>query len=736
MIERPFHRAAGFLAVLLALVMVAGTSTGAPGSRPLARLDPRLEQMMKAPMPSEGIAIRVTLKRDDLEAPGSARRARVRARQDRVLGAMAAGRFEMNYRYRSLSGFAGRVRAAEMAALLRHPEVESIHLDHEVRATLAQGRAMIGANAAHAAGLTGAGVNVAVLDSGVDTDHPDLVDDILLEQCFCDDAPGSDVGCCPLGGQEESGVGSAEDDNGHGTKVAGVISSAGVVAGVGVAPDAGIVAIKVLSDTGFGYSSGIDAALDWLVTNHQALGVRIVNASLGDGGEYNDPLASPCSGTPAANAVALLKAAGVVVFAASGNDGHDDGIAEPACIPDVISVGGVYDAYLGTVRWCADAGCASILCSDTSSPDGFVCHSNSDETLDLLAPNWRTTTPELGGGVAAFGGTSAATPYAAGQAALLLQADASLQPEDLRSLLKGHGSLVTNPDNGLSFRRSNVEAALLALSECGNAQIEFGEACDDGNASDGDCCSSSCQFEPAASVCEDGSACTVSDACDGAGSCESGVPPDCDDANACTDDGCDSLSGCTAMPNSAVCDDGDACTTGDLCASGACVGGAQLACDDANVCTDDGCDPLSGCTATPNSAVCDDGDACTTGDLCVEGSCTSGPAQSCDDADLCTDDSCDPGAGCVSVLNLESCDDGDPCTAESCDALTGCEHTPIMGCGVPVPSGSTSSRWFLLAVLLGSACLALRPRRLLSSGSGARSGRRGFPPRSSARRFR
>jgi subtilisin family serine protease len=233
-----------------------------------------------------------------------------------------------------------------------------------------------------------------------------------------------------------------------------------MVAELGVAPDAGIVAIKVLSATGSGFSSSIDAAFDWLVTNHQALGVRVVNVSLGDGGEYNNPLASPCSGTPSANAIALLHAAGVAVFAASGNEGYDDGISEPACIPEAISVGGVYDASVGGVGWCGNSNCTTLLCSDTSGPDVFVCHSNSDEILDILAPNWRTTSPALGGGVAHFGGTSASSPYAAGQAALLLQDDPSLQPEGIRDLLTENGPLVTNAENGLSFPRSDVEAAL------------------------------------------------------------------------------------------------------------------------------------------------------------------------------------------------------------------------------------------------------------------------------------
>lgn len=92
-------------------------------------------------------------------------------------------------------------------------------------------------------GVTGAGVRVAVLDTGIDTDHPDLISDIAAQHCFCS---GLLFGCCPNLGNEDV---SAEDDQGHGTSVAGIITSAGVQAPLGVAPDAKIVAVKAGPDS-------------------------------------------------------------------------------------------------------------------------------------------------------------------------------------------------------------------------------------------------------------------------------------------------------------------------------------------------------------------------------------------------------------------------------------------------------------------------------------------------------
>ncbi len=595
---------------------------------------------------------------------------------------------------------------------------------------LSQGRALIGSDPYTALGVRGAGINVAVLDTGFDRDHPDLVSSLVGEQCFCDTHPSPQLGgCCPGGAGSASGPGAAEDDEGHGTSVSGIITGDGVAGSLGVAPDAGVFAFKVLSSTGQGADSDIDAALDWILLNYDnpSVPIHVVNMSLSDGGEYDSVAASACSTAPDAVAIADLAMLGVPVFAASGNDGFDAGVSSPACVAQAISVGGVYDAAVGSVGWCGNATCSTILCTDTSGPDVFVCHSNSGSLLDVLAPDWRTLTSAVGGGTRNFGGTSAAAPYAAGVAALLLELAPATTPAQLRTHLVTTGVSVTNPDNLLSFARIDLAGAVAAaLPNCGNGVLDGGESCDDGNTIGGDCCTSICTFEAAASSCSDASACTVGDQCDEAGACV-GAPLVCDDANGCTNDLCDPLGGCEFVPNSATCDDGSDCTVGDTCSAGACTSGTALVCDDANQCTDDSCDPVGGCAFTPNTEACDDDDECTQYDVCSGGACLSGPPLLCDDANACTDDSCSPASGCDFVANLDpcddmsacttgdtcsasscvpgtalDCDDFDACTAEACDEIDGCTHAAIEGCITPsVPLLGWMGR-IGLALLLGS----------------------------------
>jgi subtilisin family serine protease len=446
---------------LAALLCAAGAPAAA--TPPLGRIEPGLARALERARPGDEVAVAIALEPERLPR-GAGRAAALRAAQQRVVDALPRGSFRTKHRYGRIAGLAGWAQRSALDALAAHPDVALVYVDGHVSLVLAQGVSLVGGVTAHTQGYTGDGVNAAVIDSGIDATHPDLAGSVIAQECFCDDNPAPNRGCCPNGLATQSGAGAAAETDGHGTSVAGIISSDGVVAAPGIAPDTGIAAIRVFSNTGGGSFSDVDAALDWVLANHDALAIRVVNMSLGNGGQYASSTVFPCSGSNTANAVASLVAAGVAVVVASGNEGFDAGIAFPACIADAISVGGVYDANVGPVSWCGNASCSTILCTDNpTAADAFVCHANSGANLDLLAPDWRTDTPQAGGGTHPFGGTSAASPYAAGEAALLFQAKPSLAPAALRSLMKAHGPLVTSPQNGLAFRRTDVAAALATL---------------------------------------------------------------------------------------------------------------------------------------------------------------------------------------------------------------------------------------------------------------------------------
>jgi subtilisin family serine protease len=370
-----------------------------------------------------------------------------------VTADFAAKELRLTRRYELLAGFAASARVQALPRLASHPDVARVALDLRGVFQLQEGVPLVGGTDAASHGYDGAGVTVAVLDSGVDVTHVDLADSIVGEECFC-------FRCCPDGSDRQSGPGSVVDTEGHGTAVAGIITANGTLVGPGVAPNADIFVIKVGSAAGSVTVSDLAAALDWLAANATSLGVDVVNASINfPAVPLNDE--SVCAGVNnVANAIAAVRAAGVAVFNSAGNQGWDSGVAFPACVPEAISVGAVYDGSFGSLSWPLSGG----TCQDADTqPDGFACFSNSGAPLDLLAPGWQTRTTAPGGVNSGFGGTSAAAPYATGQAALLLQADPSLSPDQIQAVMTGNGPMVTRGSSGESFRRADVSLALTAV---------------------------------------------------------------------------------------------------------------------------------------------------------------------------------------------------------------------------------------------------------------------------------
>lgn len=215
-------------------------------------------------------------------------------------------------------------------------------------------------------GSLGAGVKVGVIDTGIQLDHPDLAANIA----------GGYNAIRPWK--------SPNDDNGHGTHVAGTIAAVDNTIGViGAAPSVSLYAIKVLDRNGSGWLSDVIEGLDWAVAN----GMQVVNMSLGTS---SDVQAMHDAVTNAANA-------GVLVVAAAGNSGGSVGY--PAAYPEAIAVSAI------------------------DNTDTIAYFSSRGPQVDFAAPGVSVYSTYKGSSYATLSGTSMATPHVAGTAALVWAAN-------------------------------------------------------------------------------------------------------------------------------------------------------------------------------------------------------------------------------------------------------------------------------------------------------------------------
>ncbi len=388
-----------------------------------------------------------------LAVPGTRTRLLARLEQDFVARTIPLG-LEPIRGLSELPIVIARAAPGDLEAIAADPAVQAIDPDLPVHASRTEGAALMHADQLRTQyGGTGAGIGVAVLDTGIDVTHPELQGQVTAKGNYTD-SPGDGTTDVP----------------GHGTAVAGIIAGTDG----GMAPAAHLWSLKVLDDSGSGSLTGLVSALnDVLANRNQFGGVSIVNMSLGGlGGTNGDqPWTGSCdSDIPTmATAVNNLVNAGITVFGAAGNEGCKNGIGWPSCLSNVISVGAVYDANLGQASFENVTCAAANRCTDSSTAAGKVsCYSNSGTNLDVWAPAHCARTTRTGGGYEyCFGGTSASSPYAAGVAAQLYGLVSGLTPAQLRSALTSTGTLVTDPGNGVAKHLVDAVAAYQQLEHGG-----------------------------------------------------------------------------------------------------------------------------------------------------------------------------------------------------------------------------------------------------------------------------
>lgn len=393
-------------------------------------------------------------------------RQRVGENQDRVLGSLDRDDYRLITRWQTVNAFQAEVTYSGLIHLLAHPTVLRVDLDVSGEIQMTQSAPLIGADQVAALGYDGTGSTVAVVDTGVSASHPDLAGKIIGEACFC---VWDGAGCCPNGLATQSGTGAAADDHGHGSHVAGIVAGAGIQAPAGIAPGAKIIAVKAIDSQGrFWETAQIVSALEWIAVHHPE--VTAVNLSLGTYASFDDYCDGATAWTMAlAEAINNLTNLGVAVFAASGNAGSYTNISAPACVHNAISVGAVYDSAFGSYN------------SEETAADKVASFSNSNQTLDLLAPGCSITSVGLGTPTATRCGTSMAAPHAAGAAALLRSLNPGLDVEETRQLLSGTGLSIVDGRNGLSVPRIDLVEALgnleIALSPRSPSRGELFTSC-------------------------------------------------------------------------------------------------------------------------------------------------------------------------------------------------------------------------------------------------------------------
>jgi subtilisin len=383
------------------------------------------------------------------------------------------------HRYTLINGFAARMSRAVADRLAADARVRSVHPDLVVRAfatssgrpgggggsggggsacpdtssamsdpqIVPMGVSRIGASAAWSAGR-GAGVNVAVIDTGIDLCHPDLKENIKGGVNLLEKKPPA-------------------DDNGHGTHVAGIIGAVDNGFGVvGVAPGAALYAVKVLNKEGSGSLSTAIKGLDWARKNK----MKVANLSLG---AFDFSLGAG----PMCTAVANAAAAGMTVVVAAGNSAFEALYFTPANCPDSLTVSAFVD--LDGARGGSDAVTINgVLEKDDTFADSFSNYSDycwdvdgngqctdvDSFVVELMAPGVEilstlpTSTVTLNDPTGAnkelnydtLTGTSMASPHVAGAAALYLGANLGATPKQVRAALTMGGECPSppSPDGG------------------------------------------------------------------------------------------------------------------------------------------------------------------------------------------------------------------------------------------------------------------------------------------------
>ncbi len=336
--------------------------------------------------------------------------------------------------FSSVPALTATIPVSQLSTLANNSSVAYISPDRPVAGTVDLSAAASGADIAYQAGYTGAGVGVAIVDSGI-YPHPDLASRIVYHQSFV--------------------TSTKPDDYGHGTHVAGIVASSGASSigpqftrtFRGIAPGANLIDLRVLDANGMSSDSVVIAAIDRAISLKSTYNIRVMNLSIGR------PIYESYRLDPICAAVSAAWKQGIVVVVAAGNLGRDGyaTITSPGNDPYAITVGAMKTE--GTPQTSDD-----LIASYSSRGPTFIDYEVKPDIVapgnlvrSLLAPGSTLSqeypqnivpasdymTPGSTGPAEYFelSGTSMATPVVSGAAAILIQNDPSLTPDNVKARL-------------------------------------------------------------------------------------------------------------------------------------------------------------------------------------------------------------------------------------------------------------------------------------------------------------
>ncbi len=451
------------LAATASLVLVVGSLPGSAAAKPTRTHPGHVDEIVSQQASAQPLStIRVIITRDQSGNDDSD----VRDRGGSVVRRLQLG-----------NATVAEVPASQLATLAAQPGVVRIAFDAPVKiqddpldecCDRLQGVYPLAVDAVsqwNAIGkLRGTGIGVAVIDSGVRDRHPDFlganVSDLSSKRV-------PQVLNGMLGATS-----SGQDDNGHGTFVAGIIAGRGWgLPGtydygkyIGSAPDANIISIKVSDSSGMAHVSDVISAIEWVAKNRQAYNIRVINLSM------VSSMATSYKTDMLDAAVELAWLQGLVVVVAVGNAGPNASITSPANDPYVISVGATDDMGTRTVSDDALAAFSSygVTLDGVGKPDlvapGRHIVSALSSRYDTLAVQYPSHV--IDDGYIRMSGTSAAAPVVSGVVAQLLQAHPTLNPGQVKWLLTHTALPISGAGTGAGYPRVG---AAVQYSGSGNA---------------------------------------------------------------------------------------------------------------------------------------------------------------------------------------------------------------------------------------------------------------------------